>query len=83
MPYPALAPINPAPRTCISRIAVAICSTVATSSITKSMRQKSLINQLNHAFIVRLAPDGPEMFTANFHNPEDGLRAGHHQRRSD
>ena len=35
IPYPALAPIRPAPRTCISRIAAAICSTVRTSSITK------------------------------------------------
>ena len=41
----------------------------------KIVRQKSLIDQLDHAFIVRLTPDGPEMFAANFHNPEDGLRA--------
>ena len=32
------------------------------------VRQKSLIDQLHHAFIVRLTPDGPKMFAANFHN---------------
>src|SRR5205814_3392430 len=46
----------------------------------ETVRQKSLIDQLHHAFIVRLTPDGPEMFVANFHKPEDGLRAGHLQR---
>ena len=54
--------------------------TPGAASFTGDMRQKSLINELNHAFIVQLAPDGSEMFTANFHNPEDGLRAGHLQR---
>jgi hypothetical protein len=34
----------------------------------KIVRQKSLINQLHHSLIVRLTPDGPEMFAANFHN---------------
>jgi hypothetical protein len=32
------------------------------------VRQKSLIDQLHHALIARLTPDGPEMFAANFHN---------------
>jgi hypothetical protein len=32
------------------------------------VRQKSLIDQLHRAFIVRLTPDGPKMFVANFHN---------------
>ena len=67
MPYPALAPINPAPRTCISRIAVAICSTLRNLFDHEIVRQKSLIDQLHHAFIVRLTPDGPKMFVANFH----------------
>jgi hypothetical protein len=34
----------------------------------KIVRQKSLIDQLHRAFIVRLTPDGSEMFAANFHN---------------
>ena len=34
----------------------------------KIVRQKSLVDQLHHALIVRLTPDGPEMFAANFHN---------------
>ena len=53
-------------RTCISPIAVAICSTLQTSSIT-TRAAKSLIDQFHHAFVVRLAPDGPEMLAANFH----------------
>jgi hypothetical protein len=32
------------------------------------VRQKSLIDQLHRAFIVRVTPDGPEMFASNFHN---------------
>ena len=35
-----LAPIKPAPRTCISRIAIAICATVLTFSITKRCGKK-------------------------------------------
>jgi hypothetical protein len=31
------------------------------------MRQKSLIDQLHHAFVIWLPPDGPKMFAANFH----------------
>jgi hypothetical protein len=34
----------------------------------KIVRQKSLIDQLHDAFIVRLKPDRPKMFTADFHN---------------
>jgi len=31
------------------------------------VRQKSLIDQLHRTLIVRLTPDAPEMFAANFH----------------
>ena len=40
IPYPAAAPMSPAPRTCISLIALAISSTVRTSSITKRCGRK-------------------------------------------
>ena len=40
MPYPALAPINPAPRTCISRIAVArrLCTMLEAWCVESMMR---------------------------------------------
>src|SRR3954451_24988260 len=46
----------------------------------KAVRQKSLIDELHYAFIFWVTPDGPEMFVANFHNPEHSLRAGRLQR---
>src|SRR5262249_1779814 len=33
----------------------------------KLARQESLVDQLHRSFIVRLTPDSPKMFAANFH----------------
>jgi hypothetical protein len=33
----------------------------------KPVREKSLVNQFDHALVIRLQPDGPEMFSVYIH----------------
>jgi len=65
MPYPALAPMSPAHVHLANGRGHLLDG--ANLFDYELMRQKSLIDQLDHGFVIRLPPDGPKMFAANFH----------------
>ena len=67
IPYPAAAPISPAPRTCISLIALAISADRAHFFDHETVRKKALIDQLDDAVVRFVGPDRPVMLTAYFH----------------